>query len=704
MAGPGRRSIICAAALALVAGAHAQSRVTLDALLSAPFPSEIAPAPAGGRVAWVENARGARNVWIASSPDFTPRRLTSYSGDDGQEISSLAWSPDGRVVLYVRGGSPNRQGETPNPALSPQPPEQAIFAVEVGGANAAPRRLATGSSPAVSGSGQVAYLSRGQVWTVDLAGTGAPAQLFTIRGSARDLRWSPDGTRLAFVSARGDHSFVGIYDVKAKSLRYIDPSIDLDGNPSWSPDGTRLAFTRIPATRENLMFAPRREGLPWSIRVARVETGDSREVWRAEPGAGSVFQGLSARDQLMWGSGDVIVFPWERDGWLHLYSVPDGGGRPTLLTPGAFEVEHAALSPDRTRVVYSSNQDDPHRRHLWSVPVDGRAPPSPVTRGSGAEWMPAPVDDTTVVYFASTGRVPAHVRVHRENETDRALQPLAARTPAFPADALIEPQPVTITAADGMEIPAQIFLPRDLAPGEKRPAVIFFHGGSRRQMLLAWHYLAYYHNTYALNQYLASRGYVVLSVNYRSGTGYGLEFREALNYGATGASEFQDVIGAGLYLKSRPDVDPDRIGVYGGSYGGYLTAHALARASDLFAAGVDIHGVHDWNVGIRTFRPDFDPEPDIARRNFLASPLAYVDGWRSPVLLIHGDDDRNVAFSETVTLAEQLRRRGVEIETLVLPDEVHGFLRHDSWLRVLEAAAEFFDRRLKGSEATSSAR
>ena len=135
-------------------------------------------------------------------------------------------------------------------------------------------------------------------------------------------------------------------------------------------------------------------------------------------------------------------------------------------------------------------------------------------------------------------------------------------------------------------------------------------------MLLAWHYLSYYHNTYAMNQFLASRGYIVLSVNYRSGTGYGLNFREALNYGATGASEFNDVMGAGLYMKQRPDVDPQRIGVYGGSYGGYLTAHALARASDLFAAGVDIHGVHDWNVGIRTFMPNYDPIPRSARRNF----------------------------------------------------------------------------------------
>jgi dipeptidyl aminopeptidase/acylaminoacyl peptidase len=251
-----------------------------------------------------------------------------------------------------------------------------------------------------------------------------------------------------------------------------------------------------------------------------------------------------------------------------------------------------------------------------------------------------------------------------------------------------------------MEIPGQLFVPPDLKPGERRPAVLFFHGGSRRQMLLAWHYLSYYHNTYAMNQFLASRGYIVLSVNYRSGTGYGLHFREALNYGATGASEFHDVIGAGLYMKNRPDVDPNRIGVYGGSYGGYLTAHALARASDLFAAGVDIHGVHDWNVGIRTFMPNYNPGADIERRNFLSSPLNFVAGWRSPVLLIHGDDDRNVSFAETVTLAEALRKHDVTVESLVIPDEIHGFLRHESWLRVFSATAEFFDKHLKGVRAT----
>jgi dipeptidyl aminopeptidase/acylaminoacyl peptidase len=679
-----------------VAISTAQQPVTLEALLAAPFPSEISAAPTGGRVAWVQNAKGSRNVWVAAAPDFAPRQVTNYSGDDGQEITTLTWSADGRTVLYVRGGGANRQGEIPNPALNPDAAEQAIWAVEVSAG--APRKLATGAGLAVSSSGQVAYTSRGQVWMTDLAGTAKPSQLFTIRGQAGSLRWSPDGARLAFVTSRGDHSFIGVFDRAAKSLRYLDASIDLDANPSWSPDGTRIAFTRIPATGENFMFAPRREALPWSIRIVDAASGRATEMWKAKPGAGSVFQGMTSGDQLLWADGDRIVFPWERDGWIHLYAVPQRGGEATLLTPGNFEVEHVAITADRRQIVYSSNQDDIDRRHIWSVAVSGGAPAA-ITRGQGAEWMPAPVDESTIAFLRSDGRRPAHAAIARRGET-RALAPQTLPDQAL-VDQLVEPQRVTFASADGMSIPAQLFVPRDLKPGEKRPAVLFFHGGSRRQMLLAWHYLSYYHNTYAMNQFLASRGYIVLSVNYRSGTGYGLEFREALNYGATGASEFNDVLGAGLYMKNRADVDPQRVGVYGGSYGGYLTAHALSRASDLFAAGVDIHGVHDWNVGIRTFMPSYAPSAEIERRNFNSSPLAYVKGWKSPVLLVHGDDDRNVSFAETVTLAEALRKQGVVFESLVLPDEIHGFLRYDSWLQIFRASADFFDRHLKGKKATN---
>src|SRR5437773_3349693 len=218
-----------------------------------------------------------------------------------------------------------------------------------------------------------------------------------------------------------------------------------------------------------------------------------------------------------------------------------------------------------------------------------------------------------------------------------------------------------------------------------------------RQMLLGWHYMYYYSNCYAMNQYLASRGYIVLSVNYRSGIGYGRAFREAPGRAGRGASEYQDVIAAGKYLQSRADVDAARIGLWGGSYGGFLTALGLARASDLFAAGVDFHGVHDWNVVIRNFTPSYDPQKqqEAARVAFESSPMASVNKWRSPVLLIHGDDDRNVPFSETVTLVESLRKYGVPFEQLIFPDEIHDFLTHHRWVEAYHATADFLARHLK---------
>jgi dipeptidyl aminopeptidase/acylaminoacyl peptidase len=190
---------------------------------------------------------------------------------------------------------------------------------------------------------------------------------------------------------------------------------------------------------------------------------------------------------------------------------------------------------------------------------------------------------------------------------------------------------------------------------------------------------------------------VVLSVNYRSGIGYGEEFREAPHYGATGASEFNDVMAAGLYERGRPDVDPARIGLWGGSYGGYLTALGLARASELFAAGVDLHGVHDWNLEINNVARPYEPEKrlETARVAFESSPMSSVATWRSPVLLIQGDDDRNVTFAQTVQLAEALRKQGVHVEQLIFPDEVHDFLVHAHWLAAYNAADSFLGRFLE---------
>ncbi len=671
-----------------------QAQLSVEQILSYSFPDQLIVSDSEERIAWVENQEGIRNIWYAEGPGYKGRQVTNYDADDGQALSDLIFTHDSKHILYVRGSAPNRLGDIPNPALMPDGASRQLWMVSLEDGS---RKLVAGVGNAVLHPSKdiIAYSSRDQVWTLNIHEKEEPMSLFQARRGAGGLAWSPDGTKIAFVSSRGDHAFVGIYDLEKDRYQYLDPSVDRDQNPVWSPDGRQLAFLRSPNEKGRLIFVPQREGLPWSIMVHDLETNVTREIWKAPAGMGSVFRTISASNQLFWGAGNRLVFPYEGDEWTHLYSINAAGGAIQLLTPGEFEVQFVSLSPDGETLVYSSNQNDIDRQHIWQVSVAG-GPAKQLTEGRGVEWSPELTPDGRLVFLASSPTRPARAQMIDKNG---ARQDLVGNIMAdYPSDQLVTPEAVIFSASDGMKIHGQLFLPKDIKAGEKRPAVLFFHGGSRRQMLLSFHHRGYYHNAYAMNQYLASQGYIVLSVNYRSGIGYGMEFREALNYGAAGASEFNDVMGAGLYLQSRDDVDPDRIGLWGGSYGGYLTALGLARASNLFKAGVDVHGVHDWNVVVNNFIPSYDPLENkaYAELAYASSPVSAIDTWRSPVLFIHGDDDRNVPFSETVDIIESLRKKGdVEFEQLIFPDEVHGFLLHHNWVKAFKATADFFNRKLK---------
>jgi len=663
----------------------------LEAIMSYAFPSGLVVSPQGDRVAWVFNAKGVRNIWVAEGPQYKARPLTLYSLDDGQELGRLSFSADGSIIVFVRGGDTNRSGEYPNPTSNPKGAEQAVWAVKTEGGE--PWRIGKGTHPVPSPvNNQVIFVARGEVYIATLEGKPEAEPLFKARGRSGSPTWSPDGVKLAFVSSREDHSFIGIYDFNTETIQWMAPSVDRDGYPVWSPCGKFIAFIRFPTM---VSFGSRR-GARFSLMVGDVENMEAETIWTCPNETGGFSQYYPAQT-LRWAADGYLVFYSEHEKWMHLHSISVKEKKVVTLTPGEYEVEDSFLDADGKTLIFNSNKNDIDRRHLWSIPVSG-GEPELLTPGSGIEWVPVLTSESKdLVFFCSTASQPAAPAMMDVRTGKRRLIAQEAIPSEFPIDELVEPQQVILKAPDGFKIHGQLFLPQVAKAGDKRAAVIFMHGGPIRQMLLGWHMRGYYHNAYALNQYLASKGYVVLSVNFRSGIGYGFDFRTAPNQGPRGASEYQDIVAAGKYLQNRPEVDPNKIGLWGGSYGGYLTAMGLARDSELFAAGVDLHGVHDWSLRARRRDGggwDIRGE-DLMSMAYQSSPVADVDFWTSPVLFVHGDDDRNVDFVQTTDLLQRLRRLDkAHIELLIIPDEVHGFLRHENWLKVYRAAADFFDRML----------
>jgi dipeptidyl aminopeptidase/acylaminoacyl peptidase len=684
--------IICVC-LVLAFNSEAQK---IEDYLAPSFPTNLVANHNGNAVAWIFNNKGVRNIYWGQPQNNRYEMLTQFTFDDGVEINSLQFSPSDDVLYFVKGNTVNTKGEPANPAQLQSSTEQNIYALTL--ATKEIIKIAKGSGFAISPDGKLlVFTQAGKAWKVNLASAQFDVSpLFTARGGVSGLQFNNKGNYISFVSSREEHSFIGVYDLTKNTIKYLDPSTFMDSDPIWNPDGTHIAFVRRPFIRHEVLFDPKpTSDQPWQLQIVDVITGNAITLFTADFGKGSTWvNDLPAGDNtLAWTKNNTIIFPWEKTGWIHLYSIGIDSKKIKELTPGDGEVEIMQLEQDLETITYVTNITDINRRHIWSVNTNGGSPML-VTPGKNIDYNPIVLNNGGIAYLSASATQPAWPYYKKGNETKMLVSNEFPKN--FPSN-LVIPTTISIKATDGKLAPAQLFLPNNYDANKKYPAVIFLHGGSRRQMLEGFNYSSYYSNAYALNEYFASQGYIVMSLNYRSGIGYGLDFREAKNYGMTGASEVRDLIGAGEYLKSRKDVDAKRIGLWGGSYGGYLTAHGLAQRGDLFATGVDIHGVHNWNDEEPTFTPWYDSllVTSYAQRAYKSSPVNFAKNWKNPTLFIHGDDDRNVPFTETIHMIHQLRRQGVEVEEKVLPDEIHGFLMYKSWLLVDEATFEFINRKFK---------
>jgi dipeptidyl-peptidase 4 len=688
--------------------------------------SDVELSDDGSVAIFIRGTAPNRQGWVANplhDPNGTERAVWAVRTSGGRAwrvaaANQATLSPDGRAVLYVKDGQIFRAHIVPN---APAPTSDTLIPfIKEWGRQSSPRWSPDGR--------KIAWVSdRENHALIGVYDTRTRRVDFLAPSVDCDAApaWSADSKRIAFVRRPGVPFGMQAQEGNGGIGNPAGPASGRGGR-AGAGGCNAFAFGRGAGagrgeTARDSARALRQPGLyrasfkgdyNLSVMVADVsrcpastgvsEAGgtdcEARELWHDAPND-EKFSGIRA---LAW-AGDNVIFPLSPpdDEWDRYYAISTttASAEPIMLTTTNGLIEDAtsaALSRDGKTLYYCTNATDVEKRHIWAVPTTGGTPRQ-VSTDDGIETSPEPLASgrqLAVLYFgaaqpASVGVVPV------SGGATRIVYPTLAKD--FPASAHVTPQIVIVRSPDSLEIHDQLFLPRDLKPGERRPALIFVHGGPVRQMLPGYHYMQFYHWAYAYNQWLASQGYIVLSVNYRSGIGYGRSFRFAQNTNARGNSEYQDVLAAGKYLQSRSDVDPTRIGIWGLSYGGLLTSQALARNSDIFVAGADLAGVHLYGNSL-----------DTTSLSYQSSSISEIDKWKSPVFLEQGDDDRNVDFAQTVGLVQLLRAHGVYYELMVIPDDTHESLLHARWLEIFGRMGDFLHRFVwdhgAGAQATSTQR
>ncbi|MBI4477057.1 MAG: prolyl oligopeptidase family serine peptidase [Acidobacteria bacterium] len=458
--------------------------------------------------------------------------------------------------------------------------------------------------------------------------------------------------------------------------------------PVFPPDGA-MAVTTVRSTDNKNR---------WIVTVDP-ETGATRAIdeLRDEAWVREISAGASPLSVNWLPDGRDIWFLAEHDGWMHLYAADatTPGAKPRALTTGRFEITSATLAPDKTKFYLTSTERHPGERHLYAMPIDG-GPRTLVTSLTGSHVVEVSPDESTLAMVYSYTNKPPEVYLRPNHAGAEARQITTSTSGEWRSLAWVDPELIQFRARDGIEVSARLYTPDKMGKRREasRPGVIFVHGAGYLQN--AHKYWSTYYREYMFHNLLASRGYVVLDVDYRGSAGYGRDWRTAI-YRHMGGKDLDDIVDGAAYLVKAQKVDPARIGVYGGSYGGFITLMAMFTSPDTFAAGAALRPVTDWahyNHGYTSNilnEPQSDPEA--YRRS---SPIYFADKLKGALLICHGMVDTNVHFQDSVRLVQRLiELRKENWELAVYPVENHGFEQETSWADEYKRILKLFEQNLR---------
>ncbi len=445
------------------------------------------------------------------------------------------------------------------------------------------------------------------------------------------------------------------------------------------------------------------------LAVAAVRSADNKDRWivRLDPATGAATVLFTDHDDA-WirelfqnasgflSDSKTFYFTSEKTGYMHLYAVDASAASPEVkaLTSGAWEINDLAVTADLKSFHLTTTEAGAGERHLYTMPASG-GNRTRITTAVGAHASDLSPDGATLATVYSAGNRPPEVYV---GPVANGLAKRLTTSPSaeWQAGKWLDPKVVMVTARDGMKVPARLYRPEDLGarPHAKRPAVIFVHGAGYLQN--AHRYWSSYYREYMFHHLLASKGYVVLDVDYRGSAGYGRDWRTAI-YRHMGGADLNDIVDGAKYLVKEHGVDANRIGVYGGSYGGFITLMGMFTTPDVFAAGAALRPVTDWahyNHGYTSAILNV-PQTDLEAYK-KSSPIYFAEGLKGALLICHGVVDTNVHFSDSVRLAQRLiELRKENWELAMYPVENHGFEEETSWADEYTRIFKLFERELK---------